>query len=122
MEELLRTLLRAALPGVAVDWGMNAQSASLPRVVLYRISGGQEYSYSGPLTIRQARVQLDCYAATTGAAKLLARQLTDAVGGLRSGIIYGAFVLSERDYSPDTDGPSPVARVSVDISINFQEV
>lgn len=121
MEELLRTLLKAAVPGTAIDWGMNDQSASLPRVVLYRISGDGTYSASGPVAYRQSRVQLDCYAGTVGGAKILARQVRAAVSGLKSGIILGAFVLSERDLTPDTDGPSPVARVSIDINIHTQE-
>ena len=121
MEEFLRATMKAAIPGVAIDWGMNAQSAALPRIALYRISGGVDYSFSGGVPARRARVQIDCYAATVGAAKTLSRQAREAVSGLRTGIILGSFIIDERDFNPDPDGAGSVARVSLDIDLHYQE-
>lgn len=121
MDTVLRAHLKAALPAVPVDWGLSAQGVTPPRVVLYRISGGPDYVMSGPSGLARARVQIDCYETTIGAAKLLARSVRIALSGLRSGVISGAFLDQERDLPPDADGPELVCRVSLDFIIHYQE-
>lgn len=121
MDELLRARLLAAIAGVPADWGMSAQAATLPRVVLWRISGGDDYTYSGRTGYTQTRVQIDCYAASVGAAKVLGRQVKAALSGYRSGAIKGVFLQNERDLTPDTEGAGTVARVSLDFFVHHQE-
>lgn len=121
MDEYLRSLIRAAVPHAAVDWGWSAQGASLPRIVLYRVSGGPDYTMSGPSGLAEARVQVDCFAGTMRDAKMIGRAVRSALSGLRSGVISGAFLDQERDLPPDTDGAGMVARVSLDFNIHYQE-
>lgn len=121
MDELLRARLLSSVAGVPADWGMTAQGISAPRLVLYRISGGDDYSSSGRTVLTRDRVQIDCYAAGVGAAKLLARQVKTALSGWRSGIIRGVFLDNERDLAPDTDGAGALGRVSLDFFIITQE-
>jgi hypothetical protein len=121
MDELLRARLLATVAGVPADWGMTAQGVSAPRLVLYRISGGDDYTYAGRTGYTQTRVQVDCYAASVGAAKLLARQVKTALSGWKSGAIKGAFLQNERDLAPDTEGAGTLGRVSLDFFIHHQE-
>ena len=121
MDELLRARLLASVAGVPADWGMTAQGISPPRIVMYRISGGDDYTMAGRTGYSQTRVQVDCYAAGVGPAKLLARQVKAALSGWRSGQIKGVFLQSERDLSPDTEGVGTLGRVSLDFFVHHQE-
>lgn len=121
MDELLRERLRTQIAGVPIDWGLTAQGMSPPRVVMYRISGGDDYVAAGRTGYSRTRVQIDCYAESVGAAKLLGRQVKAALSGYRGGEILGAFLQSERDLTPDTEGAGTLARVSLDFFIHHQE-
>jgi len=121
MDELLRARLMAQIANTKVDWGMTAQGVTLPRIVLYRISGGDDYTMSGRTGYTQTRVQVDCYASSVGAAKLLGRQVKAALSGYRSGAIKGAFLSNERDLSPETTDADTIGRVSLDFFIHHQE-
>jgi hypothetical protein len=121
MEELLRARLMASVVGVPSDWGLSAQGSTLPRIVLHRVSGGVDYTMDGPSGYSRPRVQVDCYAATVGAAKLLARQVKAALSGWKSGAILGVFLTTERDLTPDTEGATTVGRVSLDFFVHHQE-
>ena len=121
MEEILRGLLVAALPGVAVDWMENDPAAGLPRVRLMRVSGGPNYALDSTRGVARARVQVDCIASTYGAAKALARQVKAAVGGYRGGMLAGVFVDSERDLSQGTASGVALAGVALDLMVHYQE-
>lgn len=127
MDEVLRARLLATVAGVPADWGMTAQGISPPRLVLYRISGGDDYSMAGRTGYTQTRVQIDCYAVASagvtaiGAAKLLARQVKAALSGWRSGAVRGVFLQSERDLAPDIEGAGTLGRVSLDFFVHHQE-
>lgn len=121
MDEVLRTRLQAQIAGVPVDWGMTAQGISAPRIVLYRISGGDDYTAAGRTGYTQTRVQVDCYAAGVGAAKLLGRQVKAALSGYRSGALRGVFLQNERDLQPDIEGAGVLGRVSLDFMVHHKE-
>lgn len=121
MDEDLRARLMSQIATVPVDWGMTAQGITPPRIVLYRISGGDDYVNSGRTGYSRTRVQIDCYGASAGAAKLLARQVKTALSGYRGGDILGAFLDAERDLPPDTEGADILGRVALDFFIHHQE-
>lgn len=121
MDEILRARLLATVAGVPADWGMTAQGIVPPRIVLYRISGGDDYVHAGRTGYTQARVQIDCYAAGVGAAKLLARQVKASMSGYRAGAVKGVFLQSERDLAPDIEGAGVLGRVSLDFFVHHQE-
>ncbi len=121
MDELLRARLKATVAAVPVDWGMTAQGAPAPRIVLYRISGGDDYVTTGRTGYSRTRVQVDCYAAGQGPAKLLARQVKASLSGWRSGAILGVFLDNERDLQPDIDGAAVLGRVVLDFFVHHQE-
>ena len=98
MDEALRARLRSEVPGVPVDWGMSMQGINPPRIVLTRVSGGADYTSEGPSGYSVARVQVDCYGASVGAAKTLARSVKAAISGWRNATtILGVFLDAERD-------------------------
>lgn len=122
MEEALRLLIAAALPGIACDWGMSRQGASEPRVVLTMVSGGQAYTASDAVNLRPYRVQVDCYGATYLAVRNMARSLIAALGGHRGGAFGGIFLDAERDFAPDTESGETMFRRSLDFMIHHKEV
>lgn len=121
MEEVLRASLVAALPGTAIDWVESDPAAGLPRVVLTRISGGEEYAHDGPVRLLRARVQIDCVAATYGAAKGLARDIRAHLSGRREGVISGVFVDAERDLGGSRASGVALQAVAVDVFVHYQE-
>lgn len=118
MEEALRLLLVAALPGVPVAWGLG--SDALPRVVMFVVSGADDYTQDGPTGLAWRRVQADCYGATYGAAKTLSRNVIAALSGHRGGIFNGIFLDAVRDGEPTDEPDSVQARVSLDFMVHYR--
>ena len=82
MEESLISLLLsdsglAALVSNRIHPGSLPQGATLPAIVMNRISGGPQYADEGETGLNEARVQFDCWAATYSQAKLVARAVID---------------------------------------------
>lgn len=121
MEQALRTLIKGLVSAAPVDWGMNEQSATVPRVVLTLVSGGQGFTQTGPNGLRQYRVQVDCYGATYSAAMGLARLVIAGLSGYRAGDFAGIFLDAERDFQPDTETGAVLFRRSIDFIINHKE-
>jgi hypothetical protein len=125
MQEQLRATLKAALPGVPVDWVWSDQGAAVPRVVLQIISEQVSYTHAGPSGYVANRVQIDIYAPTYRDAKTVADTVNDTLSGLRAGLILGAFRKGRRDYPPDMNGMAAgsetLARISVDYMIHHNE-
>ena len=119
MEEAFRALLIAALPGVPVAWGLGA--TDIPRIVLFVVSGGDGYTQDGPSGLCWRRVQVDCYGATYGAARLLSRDVRAALSGYRGGIFNGIFLDADRDGETDDKADSVQARVSLDFMVHYKE-
>lgn len=109
MEEALRARIAAQI-GAAVDWGWNLQGAVLPRVTLTLVSNVPSYNTDGPSDMAQARVQIDCFAASQGAAIVLARQVEAAISGYRSAPLLGVFLDGAVDIAPDTEAGEIFAR------------
>lgn len=122
MEQDLRALIQGLAPAdTPVDWGVNDASTALPRIVLTLVSGTHIYAFGGPQDLRQYRVQVDCYGATYGTTKTLARSLIAGLSGHRDNNFAGIFLEAERDFPPITDAGAPVFWVSIDIIINRKE-
>lgn len=121
MEELIRARLKSQITGIPVDWVMSGQGFTAPRILLQRVSGGGDYDSAGPTGYRRARIQIDCYDVTPGAAKVLARRANTALSGYRSVPILGVFLQSERDLPADTEGAVTLGRVSLDFFVHYQE-
>ena len=123
MEEALRTLLRghapiAALVGSRVDWGVRPQGSALPAICLTTVNDGPvSHSLDGP-GISRARVQIDCFGASYGSAKTVARAVRRLLDGYSGGPFLGAFLTGARDL-PDDDGVTTIHAVSLDFFVNY---
>lgn len=75
MEEDVRTLLKAGLPGTPVEFGALQPGMPLPALVLHTIAEVPAYNHSGVSAVTEYLLQIDCYALTIGEAKRLHRQV-----------------------------------------------
>lgn len=121
METELRARLLGTLDGVPVDWNLSPQGLPPPRLVLWQIGGGADYTLSGPSDLRSARVQVNCYGAEVAAAKGLAAQVMTAISGWRGGAIKGVFLDNSNDLPPDTSLPSRLFGVALDFIVHFHQ-
>jgi len=110
----------AALVGARVYSGNGPQEATLPAVVITRISTTRELAHSGPSGLAEARLQVSCYARTYDQAKDLAAKVVACLDGY-SGTVGGekiqrAEVVNELDfYDADLDEH----HVPVDVMVTF---
>lgn len=126
MEEALATLLLgtsaiASLIGNRLTWLVRVQNSPLPSLVLNVISNVPEYSDEGDAGLKQARVQIDCWALTYASAKALARAVKARLSGMRetaSGVEFSAaWVDLEQDLFDTGAAGQSLYRVSLDILI-----
>ena len=134
MEEALLARLRAessitALTGThnsraAIDWIERPET--LPAITLRDITAGKIYAQDGATGLANPLVQIDCWAGTYGAAKLLARSVITEMETAEtiSGIVFDeSFLVASRAMDPeDLGGGLKVFRQSLDFSVWFQPV
>ena len=127
MEEAFRALLLAssgvtALVGTRINWGAHPQGAAMPFIVLTVISGNGGHTLQGRDGLSEGRVQVDCYADTYRAAKLLARAVAGAVDAHQGGQFSGVFHAGTRDLreggANEADRPY---RVSMDFMTHWRD-
>lgn len=125
MEEQLRALLLAD-SGVfshaagGVNFGAHPQGQPFPAVVLNTISDNEGYTLQGPNGVTNARVQVDCYADSYGAAKHLSRAVRSLLSGYQHGAFQGVFLAGTRDSREggSHDAARPY-RSSLDFMVHF---
>lgn len=123
MEEALRALLLGATAvtskaGQRVDWGLRPQGQPMPAIALTVINDGAESHSLDGAGVSQALVQVDCYGATYGAAKTLARAVRVLLDGKTTAAFQGIFLNGARDLS-ETDSVTPIHRVSMDFTVFY---
>lgn len=125
MEQELRALLLARLPGMTADrlnWGEHPQASAGPYVVLYLVSWNMGHTQQGPDGLEQARVQIDCYADTFGDARGLARQVMTLLDGYRGGQFQAILSAGMRmDRETDENGGEAIYRASLDFLTHWRE-
>lgn len=126
MEEEFRAILLAAsgvtaLVSTRVDWSAHVQGEPWPALVLHVISATTQPTYTGPDTLQQARVQVDCIALTYLGAKTLSRAVLSALNGTRGGRFQGIFhSLTREDRLGGSNEAERPFRVSVDFMTNWR--
>lgn len=129
MEQDFRALLTSAAavtalaPPSRINWGAHPQGKPLPALVLNHLSGARGMSMSGPDRLRQARVQVDCYAPTYAQAKALARAVDAVAHGHRGPTLRYVEMIAERDTreSGSNEAERPY-RVSLDFNVNWRDL
>ncbi len=117
---LLATVGVTALVSTRINWSRRPQGAALPAIVLHRVSGTPDVHHGGASGLVVSRVQVDCWAASYGSAKAIARAVQTAItaqsftqGATRFDVI---LVDSERDDS--TDETTPLFRTTLDLMVH----
>lgn len=126
MEEQLRQLLLTssaiyAHVGSRVDWGLRPQGAALPALTLMVVSGADQATLQGTDHLSDARVQVDCWGSTYGAAKILSRAVIARLNGHKDTNFAGIFHAGTRDLNNDavTD-PVGIFGVSLDFTLHHR--
>jgi hypothetical protein len=109
-----------ALVSTRINWSRRPQGAALPAIVLHRIDGTPDVHHAGASGLVVSRVQVDCWGASYGSAKAVARAVETAItaqtftqGAVRFDVI---LIDSERDDS--TDETTPLFRTSLDLMVH----
>jgi hypothetical protein len=118
--KLLATAGITALVSTRINWSRRPQGAALPAIVLHRIDGTPDVHHAGASGLVVSRVQVDCWGASYGSAKAVARAVETAItaqtftqGAVRFDVI---LIDSERDDS--TDETTPLFRTSLDLMVH----
>lgn len=118
--KLLATAGVTALVSTRINWSRRPQGAALPCIVLHRVSGLPDVHHAGASGLVVSRVQVDCWGASYGSAKAVARAVEAAItaqtftqGATRFDVI---LIDSERDDS--TDETTPLFRTSLDLMVH----
>lgn len=132
MEEWLRAQMLATagisdIAGNRVDWELRPQGDDAPAIVLHLISAVPELKMTGNPTWSDARVQVDCWAKTPGAAVRLRRAVVALSQGLRdvaAGKKYRVFVIDADSKVEAQKGEASIGaidhRASVDLRVIHQ--
>lgn len=124
MEEAIRALLRADAAIAArcagrVNFSVHPQGEPFPAIVLNTISDTEGMTLDGPEGLADVRLQVDCYATTYGAAKLLSREVRQLLSGYQDGAIQGVFYGVSRDMRDEAADGTALFRVSQDYTVRF---
>lgn len=114
MQTVLANLLLAyaplaALVGNRVHWRRMPQGQPAPNVVMHKISGSPSYTYGGPTSYAQTRVQFDCKGNTVAEAQQVAQALTVRLAGFRgafAGFVFQGCFLDNEGQDDGVDGTS----------------
>ena len=120
LAKIKATTAVSALVSTRVNWSRRPQGEALPAIVLHRIGGMPDVHHGGASGLSVSRVQVDCWGASYGAAKAIARAVQSAItartftqGSTRFDVI---LVDSERDDS--SDETTPLFRTSLDLMVH----
>jgi hypothetical protein len=121
IEEEMVTILAGLAQGKRF-WGRAPQGALPPYIVMNKVDGLRNYSYTGPTGYLSNRVQIDVYTTSFTATRDLGRQVISALSGHAGGDIQGIFVESERDLpAADAGVVTNLFRTSIDIVVHHGE-
>lgn len=122
MKPQLRAILMAtpsitAKVGSRIDWDWRNIGAPLPAITLSLPSRMSDPTLDGMGPI-EARVRIDCWAATAKAAEELSAAVMLKFDGYRDSFFQGFFFAGDRTL-PETDGVTTVHRVSMDFTTTY---
>ena len=131
MEEAIGTRLLAtaavtALVGTRVYCGSRPQGATTPDIMINRISGAPVYTCDGESGLAEARLEIDCWGATYGAAKNVARAVIESLSaffGTVGGTTFQHILLDvERDFREggNMNEPDYLFRTNLDFVVWFE--
>lgn len=119
--KLLASAGVTALVSTRINWGLSPQGSASPRVVLTRISGEPDYHHGGGSGLVVSRVQADCYGASYGSSKAVARAIEVAVCGVsftQGAVRFDVILLDAERDGTSQEGPETLFRTSIDLMVH----
>lgn len=130
MEEDIRTRLLATsgvttLVSQRIYCGSRPQGGTLPDIIINRVSGAPVYTDDGESGLAEARIEIDCWGTTYGAAKNVARaviaSLSAFFGTVGSTTFQYILLDAERDFREGGGNASEyLFRTNMDFVIWFE--
>lgn len=116
---LLATAGVTALVSTRINWSRRVQSEALPAIVLHRIDGAPDVHHGGASGLVASRVQVDCWGATYGSAKAVARAVETAITAqtFTQGVVRFDVILIADERDSTFDETTPLFRTSLDLMI-----
>lgn len=108
-----------ALVGQRINWTRRPQGSALPCIVLHRIDGTPDVHHGGRSGLVQSRVQVDCWGASCGSAKAVARAVEAAITAqtFTQGAIRFDCILVDSERDTTFDETTPIFRTSLDLMV-----
>lgn len=111
-----------ALAGVAVVWQPAHANQAAPLLVLRLVSDRRGLAHDGDDGLRDARVQLDAYAATDAEAQAIRQIVLDDLHGLSGELTAGGPALESCAHDAsfdDFDEPTGLIRAGVELVVQY---
>ena len=108
-----------ALVSTRINWSRRPQGEALPAIVLHRIDGTPDVHHGGASGLGVSRVQVDCWGASYGSAKAVARAVEAAVTAqtFTQGVIRFDVILIADERDSTSDETTPIFRTSLDLMV-----
>ena len=116
---LLASVGITALVSTRINWSRRPQGEALPAIVLHRIDGTPDVHHGGASGLGVSRVQVDCWGASYGSAKAVARAVEAAVTAqtFTQGVIRFDVILIADERDSTSDETTPIFRTSLDLMV-----
>jgi len=117
--KLLASTGITALVSTRINWSRRPQGEALPAIVLHRIDGTPDVHHGGASGLGVSRVQVDCWGASYGSAKAVARAVEAAVTAqtFTQGVIRFDVILIADERDSTSDETTPIFRTSLDLMV-----
>ncbi len=117
--KLLATTAITTLVSTRINYGRRPQGSALPAIVLHVIDRIPDVTHGGRSGLLASRLQVDCWGATFGSAKEVARAVETAITAqsFTQGAIRFDAILIDAERDDTTDETTPLFRTSLDLII-----
>lgn len=117
--KLLATTAITNLVLTRINYGRRPQGSALPAIVLHVIDRLPDVTHGGRSGVLVSRVQVDCWGASFGSAKEVARAVETAITAqtFTQGAVRFDAILIDSERDDTSDETTPIFRTSLDLII-----
>lgn len=117
--KLLATTAITNLVSTRINWSRRPQAEALPAIVLHVIDRLPDVTHGGASGLLVSRVQVDCWGASFGSAKAVARAVEAAITAqsFTQGVVRFDAILIDAERDDTSDETTPLFRTSLDLII-----
>lgn len=121
MESETRSIIKAALPGVPVEWGMRLTNAKYPLVTLSLISDPKTYTLSGRVNLNEAVIQADIWSASYQQAVELKNTFITDIATKQNGLVVQYIFIESSRQGIEPDEATPLYRYMMTIRVKYRQ-